>query len=103
MSTTTQSPKPKRRWYQFSLRTLLVVITVVIVAFGGWVQYMRQRAQENRERVAAVEKATEKTLAEFEALHIRVTSENETRPQTWLERQFDDPGGVDMGILSPWN
>ena len=25
---TTQPPKPKRRWYQFSLRALLVVVTV---------------------------------------------------------------------------
>ncbi len=25
MSTTNHSPKPKRRWYQFSLKTLLIV------------------------------------------------------------------------------
>ena len=51
MSTTTQPPNPKRRWYQFSLLTLLVVMTVATVAFGGWVQYRRQRAQENREPI----------------------------------------------------
>jgi len=64
MSTTTQPPKPKRRWYQFSLLTALVVMTLFTVAFGGWVQYMRQRAQENRDRVARVEEA----VAEIEEL-----------------------------------
>ena len=48
------SPKPKRRWYQFSLKTLMVVVTVATMAFGVWVQYRRQRARENRERLAAV-------------------------------------------------
>ena len=57
MSTTTQPPKHKRRWYQFSLRTLLITMTVATVAFGGWVQYRRERARENRERVAEVEEA----------------------------------------------
>ena len=43
MSTTTQPPKPKRRWYQFSLKTLLLVMTVSTVAFGVWIQYRWQR------------------------------------------------------------
>ncbi len=92
------SPKPKRRWCQFSLRTLLVVMTVAIVAFGGWVQYRRYRAQENRERVAVVEDA----VAAIEKLGGKVTSKyNELRFQTWLEKQFDDPGDADdpIGVL----
>ena len=92
MSTTTQPPKPKRRWYQFSLKTLLVVMTVAIVAFGGWVQYMRKRAQENRDRVAAVKEAVawiDKVGGWIESEYI------ELRPQTWLEEQFGDPGEVD--------
>ena len=98
MSTTTQPPKPKRRWNQFSLRTLLVVVTVATLAFGGWVQYTRQQAQENRDRVAAVEEA----VAEIEKLGGEVTSAyEELRPPTWLEEQFDDPGGADnpVGLL----
>ncbi len=31
MSTTTQPPKHKRRWYQFSLKTLLVVMFLYAV------------------------------------------------------------------------
>ena len=100
------SPKPKRRWYRFSLKTLLVVMTVATVAFGGWVQYRRQRAQVNRERVAAVEEA----VAAIEQLDGVILFESEfgttvmeldtaykerRRSQTWLERQFSDPGGPD--------
>ena len=99
MSTTIQSPKPKRCWYQFSLRTLLVVMTVSIVAFGVWIQFMRLQARENRARVAAVEEA----VAAIEKLGGRVTSEKkELRPQSWLESQFDDPGDADdpAGVLT---
>jgi hypothetical protein len=32
------SPAPKRRWFAYSLRTLFLVLTVVIIAFYlGWV------------------------------------------------------------------
>ena len=83
---------PKRRWYQFSLKTLLIVTTVATVAFGVWVQYRRQRAQENRERVAAVAEAVD----EIEKLGGTVLSEcTELRPKTWLEEKFDDPGDAD--------
>ena len=93
---TTQPPKPKRRWYQFSLKTLLVVMTVATVAFGGWVQFRRQRARENRDRVAASEKAIEKAVAAIENSGGMVFSGNEERrPQTWLEELFDDPGDAD--------
>lgn len=87
------SPKPKRRWNQFSLKTLLLVMTLFTVSVGGWVQYMRQRAQENRERQAA---AVEKTMTKIEQLGgkcFRVSDRR--RSQTWLEKQFGDPGGPD--------
>jgi hypothetical protein len=90
------NPKPKRRWCQFSLLSLLVVTTVGTVTFGGWVQYRRQRAEENRDRVATAEQAIEKTVAAIEDMRGEATSEyEELRPQTWLEEQFDDPGGPD--------
>ena len=38
MSTTTQPPKPKRRWCQFSLKTLLVVMLMLIFSVTvGWI------------------------------------------------------------------
>ena len=38
MSTTTQPAKPKRRWYQFSLKTLMVVMTVFVLVLALWRQ-----------------------------------------------------------------
>ncbi len=61
----------------------MIAMTVATVAFGVWVQYRRIRAQENRDRMAA------------EMEWIGVHSYWELRPQTWLEEQFDDPGGAD--------
>ena len=88
---------PKRRWYQFSLRSLLVVMTVATVTFGGWVQFRRQRAQANRDRVAAVDKA----VAEIEELGgWAMYNVEDMRPQTWLEEHFDDPGGSDDPVCA---
>ena len=61
------SRPPKRRWYQFSLRTLVVLLLVGGV-FCGWRVH---RAQKNRQRVAAIEK----TVAEIEKRRGEVTSE----------------------------
>jgi hypothetical protein len=41
--------KPKRRWFRFSLRTLLVFITIASVGFG-WLGYKVRQA--NRQRIA---------------------------------------------------
>ena len=97
MSTTTQPAKPKRRWCRFSLRTLLVVMLVFSVTVG-WVGSKMLQARQNRDRVAAVEES----VAAIERLGMVVTSEyDERRSQTWLEKQFDDPGDSNdpVGIL----
>ena len=79
------SKPPKRRWFQYSLRTLLVLL-IACAAFCGWRVY---RARKNRERVAVVIKAVD----EIEKLGGGVESEyEELRSQTWLEELFDDPG-----------
>lgn len=89
MSDTTPSPNAKRRWYQFSMRTLLLVILVFVVGVG-WIGIRMNRAKENRDRVAAVEEA----VTAIEKLGGEVTSTyHEGRSQTWLEEVFDDPGG----------
>jgi hypothetical protein len=93
----TQPPKPNRRWCQFSLLTLLVVMTLFTVTVG-WVGSKMLQARQNRERVEAVTAA----VVAIEKLGGIVSSEyNELRPQTWLERQFDDPGDADdpVGVL----
>lgn len=53
--------KPKRRWFQFSLRTLLVFMTVA--GFGlGYIGYERRLAQQQHESEAALSKQGIKLL-----------------------------------------
>ena len=40
---------PKRRWFQFSLRTLLAVVTFLAVVPGGWLIYEKQQARRHME------------------------------------------------------
>jgi predicted negative regulator of RcsB-dependent stress response len=48
--------KPKRRWYQFSLKTLLVVLTLLCLGPGGYVAYEQRKAREQKAAVEAIEK-----------------------------------------------
>ncbi len=43
-------PSPQRRWFQFSLRTLLVVMTLLCLGPGGYVAYEQSKS---REQIAA--------------------------------------------------
>ena len=38
------SQTPQRRWYQFSLRALLVVLTLTAAVLGGRIEYLRRSA-----------------------------------------------------------
>ena len=49
----TEPTKPKRRWFRFSLRMLLVVVTVLCV----WLGFKVNAARRQREAVAAILKA----------------------------------------------
>jgi len=73
-------PKPKLRWYQFSLRTLLTV-TLVLSVFFGWVGWRIQRAKKNRELRDEIQSWGWSDYPTFE------------RP-FWLQDLFHDPGVV---------
>ena len=47
------TPKPKRRWFQYSLRTLLVVVTLCAI-FCSWLAVKLQQAKREREAAAAI-------------------------------------------------
>jgi hypothetical protein len=57
MNTTTAptAPKPRRRWLQFSLRTLLVLTLVVSLPLG-WLGAKVKQAREQRKAVEAIER-----------------------------------------------
>ena len=48
--------KIKRRWYQYSLRTLLIVVTLSAIACS-WFAVIMQQAKREREAAAVIEKA----------------------------------------------
>ena len=78
MAISTQETPPARRWYQFSLRTLLIVMTLFTVGVGGLGGRMHQ-ARRHRDRVAADDEA----VAAFEKLGGSVEREYEQRrPRT---------------------
>ena len=50
-----QLPKPKRRWFQLRLRTLLVLVTLASGAFG-WVGWELDQRRREKVAIAWVEK-----------------------------------------------
>ncbi len=79
------SDKPKRPWYQFSLRTLLLLVLICSLGFA-WLAARLQRARENREKAAAIRSV----LAEFGRSGI--SYDIHYPPRNWLDDLFDDPG-----------
>ena len=59
------SPKLKRRWYQFSLLTLLLATVVLCVGFA-WIGARMRRAEENRERGDMEQARVERTVPRLE-------------------------------------
>ena len=47
---------PKRRWFQFSLRTVLVVMTLFCIGPGGYVAYEQNKARREMAAVEVIEK-----------------------------------------------
>lgn len=45
---------PKRRWFQFSLRMMLIVMTLLCLGPGGYVAYEQSKAREQKRAVAAI-------------------------------------------------
>ena len=93
---TMSTDKPNRRWYQFSMRTLLVVMLVFCVTVG-WVGSRIYHAQRNSERVDAAvwasELANEKAVAQINMIGGSVDYFfKDGNTQSWLQKGFDDPG-----------
>jgi hypothetical protein len=90
MSEAVQPPKPKRRWYQFSMRTLLLVMLVLPTGVG-WIGVRLNRARENWAAIATEQAALEKAVTQNKNLngHIFVKL---ARDKPWLDSLFNDPG-----------
>jgi len=51
-----ETPNPKRRWYQYSLRTLFVLMTLFAI-FCSWYSYELKQAAKRRAAVEAIRRA----------------------------------------------
>ncbi|MGA2033983.1 MAG: hypothetical protein ABSG68_17180, partial [Thermoguttaceae bacterium] len=76
---TKSGAKPRRRWFQYSLRSLMVFVTVTCIALGWFTARMR-RARTQREAVATIEAEGGRVLYEYD---YRVHEKNAGR--TWSE------------------
>jgi hypothetical protein len=68
----------KRRWFQFSLRTLLAVVTFLAVAPGGWLIYQREQARRHKEAAMKLRKVGAEVYA--------------TPKWLWTQLEPDSPG-----------
>ena len=55
MAANDDKPKPRRRWYQFSLRTLLILVTLSAVPLS-WLGWKLEQGRRQRDTMAWVEK-----------------------------------------------
>ena len=44
-----EKPRPHRPWYQFSLRTMLIVMVISSAGFGCWVHWSREWIRQRHE------------------------------------------------------
>jgi hypothetical protein len=85
-------PNPKRRWYQYRLRTLMIAVTLAAVG-ASWFAVKMQRARRQRELVEMVRK-----IGGFEEYEYERDAEGEFLPNAephgplWLNRLL----GVDF-------
>jgi hypothetical protein len=84
---------PKRHWYQFSLRTFVIIITLL----GIWLGYISFRAREQREVVARIKELGGKVEYDYQT---------EKNPQKsppgwpWLRRLVGDEYFQDVAVVN---
>ncbi len=99
----TDKPKPKRRWWQYSLRTLRIVVTVFCVWMGITVK--RARDQQRIVEFLQTRGAFFKYAHEFDASHMPIWNAEPPGPD-WLRsligpHYFDRPDSVALGFNPP--
>jgi len=90
--TDTRPRKPKRRWYQFRLRTLLLV-TLVLGVLSGWIGNRVQRARKNRQSLAEVGTVVQEAGGRAWLGYVE-------QPD-WLGRLLGDPGVLYLSCRAP--
>lgn len=86
------SEKPKRRWFQFRLKAVLVVTTLACVALG-WLAYERDKVQKRADAIAAIEKLGGK---------VEYDDEQPFRPK-WLRPLLGDKSAGEVVAVNFFN
>jgi hypothetical protein len=92
-----EKPKPKRRWFRYSLRTLLLLVTVISVGFG-WLGIKVRQAQRQKEAVETIRKSNCFVAYDYQIDSHDFYDSRETPPgPVWLHKLFgiDFFGNVD--------
>jgi hypothetical protein len=82
----TLTPKPKRRWYQFSQRTLLVLVLLVSIGLS-WLGIKMNQARRQREVVKAILEAGGAVYYDYE---YKQSGNPEPPAPAWLRKLFGD-------------
>jgi hypothetical protein len=96
----TTTPKSKLRWYQFSLRNLLIFVTLFAIACS-WFAVKMQQAERQREAVEAILKAGGGVRYDYQLAGTIIPPEEPTGP-VWLRRLLGDDIFANVAEVSLW-
>jgi hypothetical protein len=85
------SPKRKRRWLQFSLRTLMIAVLVVGIGMATWIVPIKKRAEKQKAAVDAIRQNGGSVFYDYEVdpSGNRITGVEPPGP-AWLRRVLGD-------------
>jgi hypothetical protein len=94
------NPKPKRRWFSYSLRTLLVFVTIASAGFG-WLGYKMRQAQRQKEAVEAIRKLKGTVEYDYHCdVHYGVTKVPTPPGPAWLRKLLGDDFFANVYLVS---
>ena len=77
------APKPKRRWFQYSLRTLLLFMLLVSIGMS-WVAVKMQQARRQKEAVEAIEKVGGGVIYDYQVTSATYIPATRPRGPAWI-------------------
>ena len=103
---TEKTAKPRRRWLRFSLRTLLIVVTVLSVPLG-WVGWRLGQVRTEQATITSIEKLGGTVLFRSDPVTIKRSWWEESTDKWFGERVFWSLkelklGGTQVSVLPVW-
>jgi hypothetical protein len=103
---TEKTAKPRRRWLRFSLRTLLIVVTVLSVPLG-WIGWRLEQVRREQATITSIEKMGGTVLFRSDPVTIKRSWWEELTDKWFGERLFwslkeFNLGGTQVSVLPVW-